>query len=205
MSAFLLVLCVQADDPVATLRALGERMKDARTMKTSFDQKRTTALVQGPVLSAGVMYYRREPARLVFHLIEPYAAEIHMDREAYQVWRPKEKRLERIDFGDDSVASRLFMVFDPKPDRLKDAFEITRVGDEIRLVPKDPEARKRMSLLALLVAPDPPTLRRIRYIDADGDEVRMDFHVVTLNPDVPADVWTLEVPPDAKVFRTKAR
>jgi len=205
MSALALLLLVQADDPAETLRALGERMKDVRALSTPFDQRRTTALLEQPIVSSGLMYYRRDPGRLVFHIREPRPTVIHMDREAYQVWRPQEKRLERIDFGEDALATRLFMVFNPQPERLKAAFEITREGAEIRLVPKDAETRKRMSLLALSVASDPPALKRIRYVEADGDEVQIDLRAIALDPEIPESVWSLEVPPDAKVFRTNAR
>lgn len=204
MSA-LLILLLQADGPLEPLRALGERMKAAKTLSAKITQKRTTALLADPLVSSGTMYYRRDPGRLVFHLEEPRRTLIHMDRQAYQVWRPDEKRLERIDFEDDALAARLLMVFDPQPDRLDAAFDATRAADEIRLVPKDAEARKRLSLLALAVSPDGRSLSRIRYVEPDGDEVVFELSDVRLDPEVPPSVWTLDLPPDARVFRTKAR
>ena len=205
MSALLLLLLAQADGPLEPLRALGERMKDARTLSAKITQKRTTALLADPLVSSGTLYYRREPGRLVFHLEEPRRTVIHMDRGAYQVWRPDENRLERIDFQDDALASRLLMVFDPRPERIGSAFQASREGDEIRLVPKDAEARKRLSLLALTPAADGASLRRIRYVEADGDEVVFELSDVRLDPDIPPSVWTLDVPADAKVFRARAR
>lgn len=204
MSALLLLL-LQADGPLEPLRALGERMKEARTLTAKIAQKRTTALLGDPLVSSGTMYYRRDPGRLVFHLESPRRTVIHMDREAYQVWRPEEKRLERIDFENDELAARLLMVFDPQPDRLQSAFDATREGGEIRLAPRDEAARKRLSLLALTLSSDGRSLSRIRYVEADGDEVVFDLSDVRLNPEIPPSVWTLEVPPDAKVFRTRAR
>src|SRR5690349_10016741 len=81
----------------AAFKKIAEKFKDMRTLSAKVVQQRRTELLDKTLLSSGTMYYRREPARLVFLLNEPRKAEIHMDRTSYQVYRPDEKRLERTD------------------------------------------------------------------------------------------------------------
>src|SRR5689334_419500 len=102
----------QASDEAATaaLRRLADKMMEANTLSARVVQTRRTELTDKPITSSGLMYYRRDPARLVFHLVEPRNAEIHMDRTSYQVFRPDEKRLERTDFGNEDVSGKILMM-----------------------------------------------------------------------------------------------
>lgn len=188
------------------LRKLAERFRDLKTLSCSVAQERRTALLEKPIASSGTMFYRREPGRLVFRMTEPRTTEIHMDRTAYQVWRPDEKRLERIEFEDDELTGRLLMVFQPKEEEVGKSFAVragaSKDGDlEVRLEPSDDRVRKRLRLLVLTVRESDGALRRIRYEDAGGDEVRFDLTDVKVNPDLPAATFELAVPEGTKVFR----
>ncbi|HEX7900205.1 MAG TPA: outer membrane lipoprotein carrier protein LolA, partial [Planctomycetota bacterium] len=138
---------LQADE----LKALAERMKDAKTMTCKVRQVRKTALVERPLVSSGTMAYRREPGRLVFRLTEPRTSEIHMDRKTYQVYRPDEKRLERVEFEDDALTGQLLTLFEPKPDALGKTFRMSKAGDDILLEPLDEKVKARVASLALTV------------------------------------------------------
>jgi len=108
----------------AAFRKLAEKFKDVRTLSAKVVQERRTELFDKPITSSGTLYYRRDPARLVFILTEPRKAEIHMDRTSYQVYRPDEKRLERTDFGSEDLSAKIFMAFEPKPNELGKAFTL---------------------------------------------------------------------------------
>src|SRR5439155_4169217 len=121
---------------------------DVRTISAKVVQNRRTELLDKPNTSSGTMSYRRDPAQLVFHLTEPRKAEIHMDRESYQVYRPDEKRVERTDFGGEDVSAKILMVFEPRTEQIGKAFSVrggeSRDGQiEVRLAPADEKVRKR--------------------------------------------------------------
>jgi outer membrane lipoprotein-sorting protein len=190
----------------AAFKKLAERFKDLRTLSAKVVQKRRTDLMDKPLLSSGTMYYRREPARLVFLLIEPRKAEIHMDRSSYQVYRPDEKRLERTEFTGEDVSGKILMAFEPKTDEVGKAFVI-RGGEsrdgaiEVRLESSDEKVRKRLRSVTLTIAEADGALRRIVYVDGEGDEVQFDLSEVALNPELAPEVFTLKIPEGTRVLR----
>lgn len=195
----MLLLALLLQDPAAeALKRLGERMKDVRTLTCGIRQVRKTALVEQPLVSAGTMSYRRDPGRLVFRLTEPRTSEIHMDRGAYQVYRPDEKRLERLEFEDDVLTGQLLTLFDPKPEAMGKTFKMSMSGDDILLVPLDEKVKKRLASLTLTLKD--VEIRRIRYVQADGDEVAFEMSDVKLNPELPASAFELRVPEGTRVL-----
>ena len=190
----------------AALQKLADRFKEARTLSARVSQSRKTELLDKPLVSSGMMYYRRDPARLVFRLTEPRKAEIHMDRTSYQVYRPDEKRVERTDFENDDVTGKILMVFEPKPDDLGKTFAIRGGGSkdgrvEVRLEPSDEKVRKRLKRVSLTIAEADGTLQRLSYFDGEGDEVTLDLSDVVINPDLAQELFALQVPGGIRVFR----
>ncbi len=207
----LLLASAQEEDPAkAALRKLGERLKDARTLSAKVVQSRKTALLEQPIVSSGTLFYRREPGRLVFRMTEPRVTEIHLDRTAYQVYRPDEKRLERIEFADDAVLGRLLMIFEPKADEIGKAFTV-RKGEsakgriEVLLEAVDEKVKQRMTRLSLSLDEADATLRKIVTVDAEGDEVRFELSDLKLNPELDAGAFELKVPEGTRVLRHAAR
>jgi len=197
-----------ADDESAkaALRKLSDRFRDARTLSARVAQSRKTALLDKPVTSSGALYYRREPARLVFRLTEPRPAEIHLDRSSYQVHRPDEKRLERIDLQGEDLASKLLTVFEPKAEEMGRTFRIgreTSSAGEVLIVlePRDENVRRRLKRLALAVGEEDGTLRSISTTDAEGDELLFTLTDVKVNPDLAPGLFDLKVPEGTRVLR----
>jgi outer membrane lipoprotein-sorting protein len=190
----------------AAFKKLADKFKDVRTLSAKVVQQRRTELLDTPVTSSGTMYYRREPARLVFHLTEPRKAEIHLERTSYQVYRPDEKRLERTDFTTEDVSTKILMVFEPKPDEIGKAFTI-RGGEsrdgriDVLMESSDEKVRKRLQKVTLTIVEADGTLRRIVYVDGEGDEVRFDLAEVAINPELAPEVFTLKIPEGTRVLR----
>lgn len=209
--ALLLASSAQEEDPgKAALKRLGERLKDARTLSAKVVQSRKTALLDQPIVSSGTLVYRREPGRLVFRMTDPRVTEIHLDRTAYQVYRPDEKRLERIEFADDAGLGRLLMIFEPKADEIGKAFTV-RKGEsakgriEVHLEAVDEKVKKRMARLSLSLDEADATLRKIVTVDAEGDEVSFELSDLKLNPELDAGAFELKVPEGTRVLRHAAR
>jgi outer membrane lipoprotein-sorting protein len=190
----------------AALQKLAGRFKEARTLSANVVQSRRTELLDKPITSSGKMFYRRDPARLVFQLAEPRKAEIHMDKTSYQVYRPDEKRLEMTEFGSSDLSAKILMVFDPKPDEIGKAFAI-RGGEsrdgliEVRLESSDEKIRKRLQKVQLTIVEADGALRRISYTDGEGDEVSFDLSEVAINPELAAGLFALKVPEGTRVLR----
>ena len=190
----------------AALKKLAARMRDARTLTANVVQSRKTELLDKPIVSSGSMAYRRDPAQLMFRLTEPRRAEILLDRSSYQVYRPDERRLERIDFEGEDVTSRILLVFEPKSEELGKAFRVTgrepRDGRiDVVLEASDERVRKRMKQIVLTVAEADGALSRIAYVDAEGDEVQFELSQVVVNPDLPPEAFALRVPEGTRILR----
>lgn len=188
------------------LDKLAAKMKDVRTLTADVVQSRKTELLDKPIVSSGTMAYRRQPARLVFHLTQPRKAEIHLDRTSYQVYRPDEKRVERLDFDSEDVTSRILMVFEPRSDEIGKAFSVkgTNARDgriDVLLESTDERFRKRMKSIVLTIVTADGALQRIAYTDAEGDEVQFELSKVAINPELPADEFSLKVPEGTRVLR----
>jgi outer membrane lipoprotein-sorting protein len=187
------------------LRKLSVRMKDARTLTAKIVQKRTSALLADPITSKGTLFYRRDPGKLVFRMSDPRETWIHLDKDAYQVYRPGEKRLERIEFQSDELAPRLFMVFEPKEAEIGKAFAIRR-GESppgeilVRLEPLDPKTRRAFSRLSLVLGQEDGALRRIAYTDPEGDDVQFDLSEVAINSELPPGTFELVVPEGTRIL-----
>lgn len=207
----LLLLLLPQDRPIDAaardaLQKLAAKMKDVRTLTADVVQSRRTELLDQPIVSSGTMAYRRDPARLVFHLTEPRKAEIHLDKTSYQVYRPDEKRVERIDFETEDVTTRILMVFEPKADDIGKAFTIkggaAKDGQiDVHLESSDERFRKRMKQIVLTIATADGALRRIAYTDAEGDEVQFELSKVQLNPGPAAEEFDLKIPEGTRVLR----
>jgi len=198
-----LILALQVT-PEETLRRLAETMKGATALRAEVVQRRKTALLEEPIVSKGVLHWRREPGRLVIVISEPGVSRVQIDRGAYEVWRPDEQRLERIEFAGDEGAGKLLQIFDPKPDELGKAFAIragaAREGErEIVLEPRDEKVGRRLKSISLSVSDTDGALRRIRTEDPDGDETVFELSKTELNPELPAGLWDLALPSGATV------
>lgn len=211
-AAWILGLLLAQDDGGAreALKSLGARLKDTKTLSAQVVQSRKTALLDQPIVSSGTLYYRREPARLVFRLTSPKASEIHLDASAYQVYRPDEKRLERIEFEDASITGKLLMVFQPKSEEIGKAFGIRKAASkpgeiEILLEPTDEKIRKRLTRLSIALDEKTSMLKKISTADADGDEVTFDLTEVAIDPALDPSIFELKVPEGTRILKHSAK
>jgi outer membrane lipoprotein-sorting protein len=75
-------------------------------------------------------------------------------------------------------------------------------GDiEVRLESSNEQFRKRMKKIALTVAQSDGSLKRIAYTDAEGDEIQFDLSDVVINPELPAETFSLKIPEGTRVLR----
>lgn len=206
---FLLAVALFQADAAAALEKLAARLRDVKTLKARFVQERKTALTPEPLVSTGTLHYRREPARLVLRMGEPRKAEIHMDGSTYQVYRPAEQRLERIDFAGEAPSRRLLMIFNPRPEEIRKLFAIRdsaagpgEIG--IRLEPLDAKLKRSLAEVTLGVTAGESGLRRFSWKDAEGDTVEFRLEEVVLDGETDPGAFELKVAEGTRVLRHAA-
>lgn len=174
------------------LDRLAESTRDLKTLSAQFIQTRKSALLAEPLKSEGRLYYRREPARMVFVMKD---AEIHLDRSTYQVLRRAEQRLERVEFKGGELAPTLFLMFSADLAGIQRRFKVGGSGDEIRLTPLD------ASFGGLSLVLEKNQLRRFTFTDAEGDEVEFELNDVARNPELPAARFELAIPEGTRILK----
>lgn len=189
----------------AALQKLCDRFRDLRFLSAGVVQTRRTELLDRPIVSSGKLYYRRDPARLVFQLGEPRKVEIHMDRTSYQVYRADERRLERFEFGADGPSAAILMVFEPKMEALEKNFSVRGGGvkdgvREVALDTTDERLKKRLKGIVLRIAESDATLRGMSYTDAEGDDVRFELSDVALNAELEPSRFDLKTADGTRVI-----
>lgn len=196
------------------LRKFSERFREMRSLSASFTQKRRTALLDEPITSSGKLYYRREPARLVFEVARPNKASIHFDGKTYQVYRPAEKQLEQFELEDSEMARWLFMAFHPKVEEIEKSFTIKSGGSkdgtiDVVLEPTEEKLLKVIAKLTLTIAREGDAgdalLRRITYVDPEQEEVSFELSDAHLNPELAADAFELRIPDGVRILKHKKK
>jgi len=71
----------------------------------------------------------------------------------------------------------------------------------VRLESSDERVRKRLRNITLTIAEADGALRRIVYVDGEGDQVQFNLSDVAINPDLPPERFTLNVPEGTRVLR----
>lgn len=184
----------------AALDALARTHDAAKLLRADYVQERTTPLRKKPLVSQGTLWFRAEPACIVFAVAEPKQARIRLDVRAYEVFRPEQRQLERFLLASSDLPNALFGSLRSKWSDLQERLHFAGATLDasgktlaIRFVPRDESVRPYLTGLELVVASDGSALREVSYVDGQGDRVRIVLSGLQLDPK-PA-----EAPFDAKV------
>jgi outer membrane lipoprotein-sorting protein len=189
----------------AVLVRAAEAQRDVATLRASYVQVRTTELLPEPLESRGTLLFRRSPACIVFHAREPSDTRIRIDATAYQVYRPEQRRCERIELSVPDLPKALFGALTPEPSALERRFVFaaclaTDETDTVVLEPRDEGTRQVLTRLEIVVRRQDAAVVGVAYRDASGDDVRIELREIAPNPkDLDADVFSAAVPKDVTV------
>lgn len=183
----------------ALLEEWARRQAEVETLSARFSQEVRTPLLLEPLRSEGRLLYRRRPACLVFEIEKPRETRVRFDAASYQVHRVAEKRAERFLFRRDDLAGALVQVFGPEVRELGESFRLTgfeRTEEEatVRLAPESKELRTFLTSLTLVFGLEPAELRRVGYVNAEGDGVRIELRKVDRKAEIEAARFRAALP-----------
>jgi hypothetical protein len=190
----------------------GERSRNVRVLVADFVQRRTTALVNEPLVGKGRFLFVREPAAVLFAFTEPRASTVRLTASTYEVHRPHRKQLERFHLDGPELAQGLFAAVGGDVQRLEREFAIASCTDAgkdgaaavVRLEPKDHAMRERLRELAITLDARDGGLRGVAYRDHAGDWIEIELTAIELDPKT-APAATLDVPKDTTIVEHSPR
>ena len=191
----------------ALLQRLAKAHADVQHITANYVQRRMTKLVKKPLLSNGMLAFRREPGCVVFRVVAPRVAVIRLDSLHYEVYREEQQRLERFVLPSDEMPRLLFDALSLTEAKLRERFEVAGcdpVVDQptrrrVRLIPTDKKTRRVAAEVSLLIDTASATLCGFGYTDPRGDTVDVELSDVTTPKDPAAGTFELDVPEGTKV------
>ena len=201
----------QQDDDVAGARVwlgkVADALEDVTFTRATYKQTQNLATLLKPRITTGRLYFRREPACLVMHVDPEAALRIRMEETSHLVYRPANKRADRYLFEANHLARAIMRCFTSEIRAVEKTFEIGAFRSlegthEIDLVPRDEKARSFLRLLSLRIRAEDATIVSIAYVDAGGDEVRIDLQAIERapKPEEMRPLFDAALPDDVELF-----
>ena len=190
-----------ADEARAALHTLALGNAKAKVLRADYVQQRTTALRKKPLESKGTLFFRAEPACIVFAVAEPKPARIRLDARSYEVLRQDQNQLERFVLASSDLPNALFesLRADWEKLLLRLDFAGATLGDagktlRIRFVPKDASVRPFLTELELAIAVDGSVIRAVGYVDGQGDRITITLANLAIDPRLETEPFDVPIP-----------
>lgn len=196
----------------ALLRTHAQRCGTAKVVVADYVQRRTTALLDKPLVSSGEFLFVRDPAAVVFFAKQPRVSVVRLTEQTYEVHRPQKKQLERFHLDGPEMAQGLFAVVGGDAERLRRDFVVVACTDApapgtgvvVRLVARAAAVRERLQELVVTLRAEGAELAAVAYRDHAGDLVEIELRQVRLDPKDPPSA-VLDVGKDTTVVEHAAK
>jgi outer membrane lipoprotein-sorting protein len=205
--ALLALPSVAADDLPVEAVAVWEAMSQVRSLEARFEQSRTTTLLTQPLVSTGTLRFVR-PDKLAWVVEQPGRSSMVVSGSQVGMSYP--------DLG---VHEQLDLAGDPDAERLVRSMMVWLAGDLEQvnrdygvawgvapaggpegalhlatLTPRDPTMAALIARLELSIGGEPLRVLAVTMHEPDGDRVDIAMHDVRLDPELPADAFSLGGP-----------
>lgn len=180
---------------------------NVQTWAAAFKQTRTFKALKDPLTAKGRVWFAA-PNRFRWELGEPaQTIAIRAENELVIIY-PRLKRVERFPLGQAGAWRDTLALLEagfPRTEAgLRERYHIKSekvVGEacEIVLEPKSPQARNLVRQISVTLDPGKYQLLGTAIVFADGSVMNNEFSQGQLNPQVPPEIFTPEIPSDYRV------
>jgi len=193
------------------LLAIDARAGQINALTADFVQEKRSPLLRKPLISRGSVKARGGLA--LWETIEPEPTKMSIDPQLLRMYYPKQKTIEEYPMQQQlgmmaaSPLPRLQAIqttFTMKPDdgeALVDASARTANARAIRMDPNDPEVRKYVDHVRVLLDVDRGVVLAFEMVDPDGEQTVVRFSNIRTDVSLTDDSLRLEVPSGVKVVR----
>jgi len=197
---------VHAADLDSVLERFDQVQASIRTLSAEFVETTSSPLLQAPIISEG-RFYLTKPDSIRWEYTSPEPMRFVIAHDQYTGYFPSQNRAERRDIR--RWREQLFRFFGvgQGSEELSRFYDLNLVGanDDVPgtylmvLEPKKRRARKRVEDVRFWLDAETLLPRRVAYETKDGHARVIEFTDVSLNPDLSASIYDVDLPPNVKI------
>ncbi len=209
LSGALFVPAVFGQEVEKVIRTIDARQREIETLIADFTQKKETQIVKKPLLSSGVVKFKR-PDKIYWHYTQPEPLEVALSAKGIWIYYPESFQAEKYKLGKKNRVAQslepLLAVFQKPFSQLAAGYTLVYEGIEagrfhhFRLQPKDAQVQKFLSGVDLRIDKTSGAIIRFIMIEANGDRLNLEFKSLRINPPLTDDDLTIKIPPSVKVM-----
>jgi outer membrane lipoprotein-sorting protein len=194
------------------LRTIDRQQEKIQTLAASFYQKRETSLVQGPLVSRGIIKFKR-PDRVHLLYLQPELMEMAFRGGKVQIYYPSRSQAETYLWSRNSRVGRhlnpLMGIFQKSLGRLATSYAITYQGLEgdgtyrFRLQPREEEARKFLLGVDLWIDKNSGAILRFEMVEINQDRLKLEFRNLQVNSPLTDDDLSIKIPSSVRIQEQK--
>jgi outer membrane lipoprotein carrier protein len=191
------------------IRIIDAQQREIETLTADFTQKKETRIVKKPLLSSGVVKFKR-PDQIYWHYTKPESMEVAFSGKGVWIYYPGSFQAEKYKLGKNSRVTQslepLLAIFQNPFSQLSAGYTMIYEGldagrlHHFRLQPRDAKVQKFLSGVDLRIDKTSGAIIRFIMIEANGDRLNLEFKNLLINPPLTDDDLKIKIPPSVKVM-----
>jgi outer membrane lipoprotein carrier protein len=191
------------------IRIIDAQQREIQTLAADFTQKKETRIVKKPLLSSGVVKFKR-PDQIYWHYTQPESMEVAFSGKGIWIYYPGSMQAEKYRLGRNNRVTQslepLLAVFQKPFSQLSAGYTMAYEGlhagrfHHFRLQPREVKVQKFLSEVDLRIDKTSGAIIRFIMIEANGDRLNLEFKNLLINPPLSDDDLQIKIPPSVKVM-----
>jgi len=200
---------VWGQDADELIRSIDEQQRGIQTLTGSFTQKKESSLAKAPLLSTGVVKFKR-PDKVHFVYTKPEEMEIALEGKTIWLYYPIQSQAEKYSFAGNKRMTQYLEpitgIFQKTFSQVKETYAVTYLGIDshrvylFRLQPKEEKIRRFLSRVDLWIDKASGAILRFEMIEAGKDRLLLEFSDLRINPPLKDEELAIRIPPSVRVM-----
>lgn len=188
------------------IRTISEKQHQIQTLTANFAQRRETSLLQEPLLSAGIVKFKR-PDRIYFVYSKPAPMEISLDGKFVWIYDPARSEAERYALSPGSrvgsYMESVTRIFQKPLDQLSDDYSVHPLPPDrtdchrFRLHPRKEAVQEWVKEVELRIDKVSGAILTFEMIEPNQDRLILEFRNLQINPPLTDQDLEIKIPPSA--------
>ncbi len=196
-------------DAVELIRSIDEQQRKIQTVAARFSQKKETSLLRGPLLSSGLVKFKR-PDQIHWTYVKPKRMEVALDGKTLWLYTPGRPQAEQFSLARGKrivqYLEPLTAIFQKTFGELTETYIIAYEGlaaDQsyhFRLQPKEEKVQRLLSRVDLWIDNSSGAILRFKMLESNGDQLSLEFGNLQINPLLTDDDLKVKIPSSVRVL-----
>jgi outer membrane lipoprotein-sorting protein len=190
------------------IRNISEKQSRIETLTAIFSQRRETALVQEPLLSSGIVKFKR-PSRVFFAYTEPTPMEIYLDGKRVNIYDPARSQAERYTLSPVSrvgfYLQSVTRIFQQTLEQLTADYSIRPLPPDradcyrFRLHPRKEAMEEVVKEVELRIDKASGAILTFDWIEPSQERLILEFQKLQINPPLTDQDLKINLPPSGQI------